>query len=62
MKIGDQVRMNEEDLERWPELIGKKLVIWHIEPGLVHIKIGRKKDYYAWDKDWFIPVSCRTDQ
>lgn len=54
MKIGDRVLMSDENLKRWPDLKGKKLVIWHIQGNHVWIRIGREKDYTGWNKDWFV--------
>lgn len=54
MKVGDRVTISNENLKRWPKLEGKKLIIWHIEPGFVYIKVGKIKDYHPWNKNWFI--------
>jgi len=56
MIIGQQIKMTDEDYEKyWPQLKNKKIIVWALDlPNFIYIKIGNKKDYHAWDVDWFI--------
>lgn len=56
MIVEQQIKMTDEDYEKyWPKLKNKKLTIWALDlPNFVYIKIDNKKDYHAWDIDWFI--------
>ena len=53
MKVGSEVTMSPEDLERWTELEGNTIKIWAKEPPYVYISVNGEKDYQGWDEDWF---------